>query len=266
MKLQFLCALTALAGFGSACSPATVQSPQPVAPASCATLVLTGHPSYPPVAWADGASLQGGGIDVIRILAKDNHIALRVVNEGNWDNAQLAVRDGKADAIVGLYRTQARLPYFDYVSPALAPDPSSVLIRTGETFTYVNWNSLIGKRGVVGVGESYGTKFDAFLQAKLTTYRVNTLDDIYRQLIAGKADYGLSGYYAALTSLPTGKITIAVPDFVTEGLYLAFGKGDVCGAKLAPSFSREIATLSANGTIKAIFAAELAKYEKTHPH
>jgi polar amino acid transport system substrate-binding protein len=247
MRLRLLCAAVLISG--AACSPATISGTHPAVPAACTTLVLTGHPSYPPVAWADGATLQGGGIDVLRRLAQDNHIALRVVNEGSWDNAQLAVRDGAADAIVGLYRTQARLAYFDYVTPPLAPDPSSVLIRTGETFHYVNWNSLIGKRGVVGAGESYGTKFDAFLQAKLTTYRVNGLSNIYQQLIAGKAVYGLSGYYAALTSLPTGKIAIAVPDFVTEGLYLAFGKGDVCGAKLSPSFSREIAALAANGTI-----------------
>lgn len=237
--------------------------PTTAPPQACSTLVLTGHPDYPPVAWADGATLEGGGIEVVRRLAHDAGVAIRVVNEGSWDGAQLAVREGKADAIVGIYRTQQRLAYFNYVTPPMAPDPSSVLIRTGETFHYVNWNSLIGKRGVVGAGESYGTKFDAFLAAKLTTYRVNTLADIYQQLIEGKADYGLSGYYAAVTSEPK-TISIAAPDFVTEGLYLAFGKNNACGTKLTASFSREIAQLAADGTIKRIFARNLVRYEKTH--
>jgi polar amino acid transport system substrate-binding protein len=267
MNPRLLLAVAASLSFASGCSSSTVTTPvTPAGPAaSCTSIVLTGHPSYPPVAWADGATLEGGGIDVIRRVARDNGIGIRVVNEGSWDGAQLAVRSGKADAVVGIYRTQERLAYFHYVSPALAPDPSSVLIRTGESFAYKNWSSLIGKRGVVGAGESYGSKFDAFLLAKLTTYRVNTLNDIYRQLVAGKADYGLSGYYAAATSAPK-TIAIAAPDFVTEGLFLAFQKGSVCSAKLSPAFSKEIARLSANGTIKAIFAAELIAYEKSHPH
>ena len=76
----------------------------------------------------EGCSLQGGGIDVIQRIARANGIAVRVVNEGSWDNAQLAVREGRADAIVGIYETPARKVYFDYVNPPLAPDPSSVLI------------------------------------------------------------------------------------------------------------------------------------------
>jgi polar amino acid transport system substrate-binding protein len=265
MKLAVL-PTVALLILSAGCSSSVPNAfaPASPAPAACTELVLTGHPSYPPVAWADGSTLEGGGIDVVRRLARDNHIALRVVNEGTWDNAQLAVRSGSADAIVGIYRTAQRLAYFHYVSPPLAPDPSSVLIRTGETFHYVNWKSLIGKRGVVGTGESYGTAFDAFLAAKLTTYRVDTLNDIYQQLAEGKAEYGLSGYYAALTTAPK-TIAIAAPDFVTEGLYLAFAKNSVCAKKLSAPFSTEIATLSSNGTIKKIFASELAIYIKTHP-
>lgn len=259
MKLPALVAAAALVLLGSACAATPTTQPS-----ACPSFVLTGHPSYPPVAWADGSTLEGGGIDVVRRLAQDAHVGVRVVNEGTWDDAQLAVREGNADAIVGIYLTPARQTYLSYLTPALAPDPSAVLIRTGETFHYTNWNSLIGKRGVVGAGESYGPAFDAFLAAKLTTYRVPTLSDIYQQLDAGKADYGLSGYYAAVTTAPK-TIAIAAPDFVTEGLYLAFGKQSVCGRALATRFSRDLATLVANGTVKAIFAAELARYEQTHP-
>jgi polar amino acid transport system substrate-binding protein len=265
MRLRAVSAAAAFCFAGAGCSSTVGSNPASPPAATCSALVLTGHPSYPPVAWADGTTLVGGGIDVVRRLAHDNDIPLVVVNENGWERPQLAVRDGQADAIVGIYRTQERLAYFNYVSPALAPDPSSVLVKAGSAFKYVNWQSLIGKRGVVGTGESYGTKFDAFLAAKLTTYRVNSLNDIYQQLAAGKADYGLSGYYAALTTAPK-TIAIAAPDFVTEGLYLAFGKNSACGAKLTPAFASEIARLSADGTIAKIFARELAVYEKSHPH
>jgi polar amino acid transport system substrate-binding protein len=245
------------------CSGCSSGGTTPASTGGCSSFVLTGHPSYPPVAWADGSTLQGGGIQVVQQLAKDSGVTVRVVNEGSWDDAQLAVREGRADAIVGIYKTPQRQVYLDYLQPALAPDPSSVLIRKGESFHYSGWSSLIGKRGVVGAGESYGPKFDAFLKAKLTTYRVPTLNGVFKALIEKKAQYGLSGYYTAITSAPSG-IAIAAPDFVTEGLYLAFGKQSRCAAKLSAPFSSDIARMAGNGSIKRIFAAALAEYEKTH--
>ena len=216
------------------------------------------------MAWKSADTLTGGGIDVVGRLAVASGVKMRVLAEDTWENAQLAVRDGRADAIVGIYKTKEREAYFNYVSPPLAPDPSAVVIRTGETFVYKDWNSLIGKRGVLGSGESYGSAFDAFLAAKLTTYRVATLAGVFSQVLAGKADYGLSGYYTAVTSAPSG-IAFASKDFVTEGLYLAFGKQSRCGRALTSAFSAQIAQLKASGTIDRIFARELKRYERTHP-
>ena len=231
------------------------------APAGCTRLVLTGHPAYPPVAWAEGATLDGAAIEVVRRLSKDAGVSLAVVNEGSWDGAQRAVRDGKADAIVGVYLTAQRAAYLDYVRPALAPDPSAVLVRVGTTFHYAGWNSLIGKRGVLGAGESFGASFDEFLRTKLTTYRVNGDAAVYRGVVDGRADYGLTGYYAALIHAPKEKIVIAAPKFVTENLYLAFGKRSPC-SELAPAFSKDIARMAADGTIARLFAAALSTYPR----
>lgn len=226
--------------------------------------MLTGHPDYPPVAWRSGDTLAGGGIDVVGRLALASGVRMNVRAATTWSDAQRAVRDGRADFIVGIYKTTERLAYFNYLNPALEPDPSAVVIRSGETFPYKNWDSLIGKRGVVGAGESYGSQFDAFAAAKLTTYAVPTLGDVFQQVLAGKADYGLSGYYTAATSAPKG-IAYATKDFVTEGLYLAYGKHSRCGKALAPAFASGIAQMKADGTIDRIFARELKVYERTHP-
>ncbi len=255
----------ALACSATGCSSTATTVPMPTsAPAVCTSFVLTGHPSYPPVAWKSGGTLTGGGIDVVARLASANGVRMHVLAQDTWEDAQLAVREDRADAIVGIYKTKEREAYFHYLSPPLAPDPSAVVIRTGESFTYKDWDSLIGKRGVLGAGESYGSAFDAFLATKLTTYRVATLADVFSQVLASKADYGLSGYYAAVTSAPPG-IAFASKNFVTEGLYLAFGKQSRCGAALASAFSAGIAQMRADGTIDRIFARELKRYERTHP-
>lgn len=263
MKFSIALLLSATLAFSVGCSSSST-TPNPK-PASCSSFVLTGHPSYPPVAWKSGSTLTGGGIQVVRTLAQADGVKMRVLAQPTWGDAQQAVRDGRADAIVGIYKTIEREKYYNYLSPALAPDPSAVVIRAGETFVYKNWNSLIGKRGAVGSGESYGTKFDKFLASKLTTYTVPTLADVFAQVLAQKAQYGLSGYYTAVTSAPAG-VAFATEDFVTEGLYLAFGKQSACGKVLASSFSSGIAKMKSDGTIDRIFARELKRYEKTHPH
>lgn len=230
---------------------------------ACAQLVLTAHPTYPPFAWATNGTLQGAGITIVERLAKDAGIPVKIVDKGSWDAAQQAVKSGKADAIVGLYRTQARLPYFDYVDPAIAPDPSAVVVRDGEHFVYKGWNSLIGKRGAVSTGEQYGHAFDAFMDGHLTITRVAGFDGVYRALIEKRVDYGLVGYYAAITGAPK-TIRIAEENFVTDGLYLAFGKHSPCAARLSPLFSTDIKRLSADGTIKRIFAQAIARYDAEH--
>ncbi|MBV8490820.1 MAG: transporter substrate-binding domain-containing protein [Candidatus Eremiobacteraeota bacterium] len=266
MKLPRVLILSiALACSGASCSSSATSSSVPVATSDCTSFVLTGHPDYPPVAWRSDGSLAGGGVIVAERLARASKVRMVLLAEPTWEDAQAAVRAGRADFIVGIYKTTARLAYFDYLDPALAPDPSAVVIRSGETFPYKNWNSLIGKRGAVGAGESYGSKFDAFRAAKLTTYDVPTLADVFAQVLAGKADYGLSGYYTAVTSAPKG-IAYASKNFVTEGLYLAYGKQSRCGAALAKAFSSGIAQMKAAGTIDRIFARELQIYEATHPH
>jgi polar amino acid transport system substrate-binding protein len=232
-------------------------------PAGCSRFVLTGHPSYPPVSYANGATLDGAGIQVVRALAAQANEPIQVVNEGSWDAAQQAVQAGKADAIVGIYLTQKRQNLYDYLQPAIATDPSAVIVKTGSPFVYHDWQSLIGMRGVVSEGEEYGHQFDVFMNAKLTIKRVHGFDAVYKAVIDGDADYGLVGYYAALEGAPKGQIKVATSNFVTENLYLAFRKDSPCSHALSPTFSIELTAMIANGAVKKLFAAALASLESS---
>ncbi len=261
MTIRFAAALAAvlLAGAFVAGTPERASS----APA-CARLTLTGHPSYPPISWSARGTLEGAGIAVVRALAKNAGVPLSVVDEGSWGAAQAAVKSGKADVIVGLYRTDARLPFFDYVEPAMAPDPSAVIVRADDRFAYTNWQSLIGKRGVASEGESYGAAFDAFAKSKLEIVRVPGFDAVYDAVVDRKGEYGLVGYYAAEMETARGKIRIAEPAFVTEGLYVAFAKGSPCSAALSARFSSGLKAAIAGGSVKRAIAAALAAYEASH--
>lgn len=260
IRLPMLAAIAVLA-----CGAIVVPSAMGRSAAACSSLILTGHTAYPPVSWeADsGATLEGAGIEIVSKLASANKVPLQVLNAGGWDAAQQAIKTGKADAIVGLYKNQARLASFAYVDPPIAADPSAVLVRTGETFVYKDWNSLIGKNGVANAGESFGHAFDTFAASKLNLTNVRGNDAVFKALISKQADYALMGYYTAESTMPKGKIVFATQNFATEGLYIAFGKGTPC-ASLAPAFSKGLTAMIADGTVKKLFSAALVKYETSH--
>jgi len=139
-----------------------------------------------------------------------------------------------------------------------------VLVRTGETFVYKDWNSLIGKKGVASLGESFGHAFDTFAASKLTVATVHGNKAVYQALLTKQADYALMGYYAAESEMPRDKVVFATQNFATEGLYIAFGKTTPC-ASLAPAFSKGLTAMFADGSVKRLFAGSLAKYEASHP-
>lgn len=259
MKWFSVCAVIVVLGVLFTASPLTENAVSAATP-GCSRMVLTAHNEYPPVAWAHNGTLEGGGIEVVRRLAAANGVQLSVTNEGSWNAAQTAVKSGKADAIVGLYLTGPRRQFFNYVQPAIAPDPSAVVVRRDEAFVYRGWNSLIGKRGAVSEGEQYGHDFDTFMESKLTTRRVNGFEGVYSALLQRKADYGLVGYYSALISAPGG-VKIAEPNFVTEGLYIAFGKSSRCKS-LIPAFSAGVKHMTADGTTKKLFADAMRAYKR----
>jgi polar amino acid transport system substrate-binding protein len=247
-----------------ACAALLAPTVQGIAAATCSSLVLTGHPSYPPVSWRSGDTLEGAGITIVSKLASASGVPLHVIHAGSWEAAQQAVTTGKADVIVGLYRTQARLASFTYLDPPIAPDPSAVLVRTGDGFVYTDWNSLIGKKGVANAGESFGHAFDTFAASKLNIMTVRGNKAVYHALLLKQADYALMGYYAAESSKPAGMVSFATKNFATEGLYIAFSKTTPC-ASLAPAFSKGLTAMIADGTVKRLFAEALVKYEESHP-
>jgi polar amino acid transport system substrate-binding protein len=242
-------------------SAAIAAIPASAAETECKRLVVTGHPSYAPVAWAVGDTLQGGAIALVRRLAEDAGVPVKVVNAGSWEAAQANVGSGKADLIVGIYKTAQREKELAFVPRAIALDPSSVLVKAGSALPYKTWDSLIGKKGLISDGESYGPKFDAFSKAKLTLEPVRGFPALLDALQAGKADYALMGYYPALTTAPKDKVAIAVKSFAAEPMYVAFDKDSPCRG-LASAFSRGIKRYEADGTIARLWKIGLADFEQ----
>ena len=82
--------------------------------------------------------------------------------------------------------------------PAFMFDDVAVFVVKGKEFPFKDKNDLIGKKGVTNQGESYGNEFDAFMKDKLDVARADGIDAAFKDLIDGKADYLIAGYYPGL--------------------------------------------------------------------
>jgi polar amino acid transport system substrate-binding protein len=158
----------------------------------CKELVITGHPSYPPVSWTSGRRLVGAAPDLVtRIAAALGVAKVTSTDFGSWENAQTAARGGEADVIFGIYRNEERKEFLDYVEPPFMMDPVAIVVRKGAAFPFAEWTDLKGRKGVTNAGESYGDRFDAFLARELTVARASGVERVFTTLLDGKADYAI---------------------------------------------------------------------------
>ena len=230
----------------------------------CAKIVATGHPQYPVIAFKDGEAIAGAAPMLVETVAKKLNIPLESKAMGSWADAQAATRDGTADMIFGIYYNDERAQYLDYVQPAFMYDDVAIFVAKGKGFDFKGQDDLIGKKGVTNEGESYGNAFDAFIKDKLDVTRTNGIDEAFKLLLDGKADYLIAGYYPGLAAAAKAgvKDEVEVMDqaLVTAEMFVAFSKKSPCAALVA-KFGQGIAELTTDGSFDAMLNDATAKWD-----
>jgi polar amino acid transport system substrate-binding protein len=231
---------------------------------TCTKIVSTGHPQYPAIAFKEGDSIKGAAPALVKAIAKNLNIPLESKYMGNWSEAQAAARDGKADMIVGVYFNDDRAKYLDYVKPAFVFDPVVAFVAKDKKFPYTGQDDLIGKKGATNKGESYGTKFDAFMKDKLTVTRTDGLEDAFKDLVAGKVDYVLAGYYPGDAKLSKmgidDKVEALEPALLSAEMFVAFSKKSPC-ASMASKFGQGITELTTDGSFNKMLTGSIAEWD-----
>ena len=213
----------------------------------CTKIAATGHPQYPAIAFKDGDNIVGAAPTLVETIAKKLNVPLESKYMGTWEEAQAAARDGKADMIFGIYYNDERATYLDFVQPAFTFDDVAVFVVKGKDFPFTDKNDLIGKKGVTNQGESYGTDFDAFMKDKLTVARSAGIDAGFKDLLGGKADYLIAGYYPGLAEVAKeglkDKIVALNQALLSQEMFVAFSKKSPCRS-LAGKFGQAILELT----------------------
>jgi polar amino acid transport system substrate-binding protein len=225
----------------------------------CPSLVITGHPAYPPVAWAAEGKIVGAAPALVSEIASSLGVKDVVSkNYGSWEDAQEAVRNGEADVIFGIYKNDERAAYLDYVEPPFMTDPVAIVVRKGAGFGFAEWQDLKGRKGVTNAGESYGDKFDAFMAKELTVARPAGVDKVFAALLVGKADYMIIGLYPGRNEAKrlgiADKLEFLPKELLSSAMYVAFSKHSQCTA-LRAGFAPAIKTAVDNGTVRELLEA-----------
>jgi polar amino acid transport system substrate-binding protein len=223
----------------------------------CTKITATGHPQYPVIAYKDGDKIVGAAATLVETIAKKLNVPLESKYMGTWEEAQAAARDGKADMIFGIYHNDERATYLDYVQPAFMYDDVAIFVVKGKEFPFTGQNDLIGKKGVTNLGESYGNEFDAFIKDKLDVARADGIDDAFKDLLAGKADYLIAGYYPGLAEAAKAglkdKVVALNQALLSAEMYVAFSKKSPCRS-LAEKLGQAITVMTTDDSFDKILA------------
>ncbi len=208
---------------------------------SAQSFVVSGNPNAPPVVWEQYQELVGLGPDLVKSISEELNIPINLRRFGNWQNVQKKARNSEIDMIVSVYKNNEREEYLEFSDPYLS-QPTVILVEKGKEFAFSSWDSLIGKKGVSNVGESYGQKFDEFSKEKLDISYYQ-FERALQVLNLGEADYLIIDLYTALiySRLLQGEdsVTILDPPVTVQSFHLGIRKDSEL-VKYLPQFNKII--------------------------
>lgn len=216
--------------------------------------VVSGNPKAPPVVWEEYEKLTGIGPDLAQSILSELGISYTLQVKGDWQQVQDKCKSGEIDMIVSAYKNDERASYMNYSLPYL-PQPTVIIVEKGREFPFGRWESLIGKKGVTNVGESYGQEFDDFIKDKLSVKYI-AFERAIELLNRGEADYLIVDLFTALiySRLLQGEdaITILDPPVTTQTFHMTIVKNSAL-AKQMPEIDKKLRLLVKDGTVERLF-------------
>ncbi len=227
------------------------------------SLIISGHPDYPPIMWQKGQTIVGVGPELAEKIFSILGINIDIRFSGPWKRVQETARAGEIDLIIGLYSNNERRSYLDYSVPYMT-DPTSIFVKKDKVFPFTKWQDLVGKKGTTIHGDSFGEEFDRFIKEKLSIHATYDAVTSFRLLITGRVDYFVWGYYPCYINLYINDYKdkiIPLPQHVSEeNMYMAFSKKSKY-IHLLPEVNRLIMEFKAKGQIDKMVKKHLSKFE-----
>ena len=239
----------------------------PVWAADCESIVVSGNPDYPPLTWREGEEIVGAGVELFKLAAKSAGAQVKSEFVGPWARVQHQARRGRVDVIVGLYKTEERKEYLNFIEPAYLQDPVVLFVRKGKAFPFAGLADLAKLWGATPEGNSQGAEFDAFARNSALMKYPKTVDEGFQLVLYDRVDYLAHGLYPGLAvaeSLGAREHVEALPRYLgAEGMYVAFSKASAC-LKYFDAIRDAYARLCAEGAADRSMEESLKTWGATH--
>lgn len=230
------------------------------------TIRLSAHPEFPPFMYQQGDKMAGIIPELTERILSELGLSVQNTSIGPWARVQAIAQDGDIDVIAGIYKTNDRVTYLDFVPTPVIANEVMVWVKQGQTFPFASWEALQGRKMGGIIGDKYSPEFDAFLEQHADTIpieRVTSVEQNFKKLLAGRIDFMIYSRYVGMLVAQKMGITDQIevlPKVVFTGLfYVAFSKKSDL-KKLLPKVDRLIIQYKENGTVEALVQSCIAKY------
>jgi polar amino acid transport system substrate-binding protein len=224
-------------------------------------LIATGNPEAPPIVWEKSGKLIGIGPQLAANILGELGTAYTIQVAGTWEEVQNKAREGSIDLIVSAYDNSKRRQYMDFSAPYLE-SPVVIVVKRGDVFPFTSWKDLTGKKGVANTGESFGEKFDTYIQTKLTVNYV-PYKRAFEMLAEDTADYLIMDLYPAIIYskllLVENDVEFLKRPATIQYFHMAMSKKSPF-IHLLPEISKRLQILQEEGTTKKMAVTQYKQW------
>jgi polar amino acid transport system substrate-binding protein len=188
-------------------------------------ITITGHPDYPPVMWInkDTKEFQGIAIEMMRKIFKEIDVTPIFINVDTWARAQEEVKNGRIDILLPPYKTDERVPFYNYATDPFMQDETVVFVKKGKEFKFDKLEDLLKFPGAAIINDSFGSDFDSFELVHKNLTRLATTEQSFRFIDKDRARYIIAGETSGLTALSKlnweDRYTILPKRIIVTGMY-----------------------------------------------
>jgi polar amino acid transport system substrate-binding protein len=223
------------------------------------------NPNYPPYDWSvNDTEYAGACVDLLRSIAPKGYVFRAIVVP--WARAQEMAKHGEIDMLVNIRITLERQKWLEFSNNPTFPNPIVVFMRKDKTIPLKSWDELKVLQGGATLGDAFGTEFDEYLAKNLKVDVIANMGGNFAKLNLGRIDYFVSGYYMGLAFLSHSeygdRIVALNPPVSNTSINLAFSKLSP-HRQVLPEIDRNLAKLSADGTLNKLLKTHLQKYSET---
>jgi polar amino acid transport system substrate-binding protein len=217
-------------------------------------LIFSAYSDAPPNFWVKDGKLIGVGPELVETI----FVELGVPVESKiypWKRLLMLAEQGDVDIVAGLYFTQERAEYLEYIKPHYMSTEVVVIVAKGKAFPFKKWDDLIGLKGGSLVGDSFGGEFDKFKTEKLNFEEVGTLIQGFEMLTKGRIDYmPMSRAKAEIQARKIGfrgDVEILPVPIKSEKLYMGISKKSPF-LKYLPQINQRLKQLTEQGVYEKL--------------